>query len=252
MAFASLNLAERYRPWRDSGLHFLLRPDIEPAPEPDADSVVEAHGTICNASPIVAEYSPSTTTSQQSNLDLQKNPEGLPSQDHTDSQSQPQVYTPSIPSASPELSWPHPWDGYIEKLPESPMCIWSYWELGLDMAGRSSGKRRTILQKLLLKLNLPAGSVGFWPAAALHGDELLYDDTFFLRGLAHAGAPDILCFGPELYGRLFPGEIYAPRPREAHGFTFHFLPPIRENLTENSPALATLLQRVRHALRIES
>ncbi|QJT10023.1 hypothetical protein [Oceanidesulfovibrio marinus] len=120
------------------------------------------------------------------------------------------------------------------------------------MAGKSSGHRRTILQKLRLKVNMPSGAVAFWPAAALQGDQLVYDETQFLRGLAQAGVSTVLCFGPELFGRLFPGEVYAPSPREYHGYTFHFLPPLRESLVEDRDALNALIQRVRYALRIES
>jgi hypothetical protein len=129
--------------------------------------------------------------------------------------------------------------------------VWTYWELGVDMSGMASGKRRTTLQKLRLKIDLPPGAVAFWPPAALRGDELVYEEDLFFRGLARTGASEVLCFGPELFGRLFPGEVYAPRPREARGYTFHFLPPLRDTLAEDRAALEALLQRVRDALRIE-
>lgn len=120
------------------------------------------------------------------------------------------------------------------------------------MAGKSSGHRRTILQKLRLKVNMPSGAVAFWPAAALQGDQLIYDETLFFRGLTQTGVTSVLCFGPELFGRLFPGEVYAPTPRESHGYTFHFLPPLRESLSEDRDALNALLNRIRYALHIES
>ncbi|WP_144303398.1 hypothetical protein [Oceanidesulfovibrio indonesiensis] len=251
MAFASLNLSERYRPWVESGLQYVLRSE-------SASSVAAGQRAGANISAsqqhesLHAAESPSTASISQ--RELHQDQQHAPSLQHPPASpaSLPQDYPQQVPQSSADNPWPHPWDCYIEKLPLSPRCIWTYWELGLDMAGRSSGIRRTVLQKLLLKLNLPAGSIGFWPAAALQQDELMYDAELFLRGLAHAGASDILCFGPELYGRLFPGEVYAPGPREAHGYTFHFLPPIREYLADNRAALEALLQRVRHALCIES
>lgn len=61
--------------------------------------------------------------------------------------------------------WPEPWRGQLLKTKPAPV-IWTYHELGLDLAGLGGPSARgALFRKIIAELNLPKGSSAFWPCA---------------------------------------------------------------------------------------
>lgn len=95
--------------------------------------------------------------------------------------------------------WPEPWQAAFAKTRPSPV-VWSYHELGLDLAGIGSPARGNFFRTLIGELRLPAGSSTFWPTAVpfpvADGEpELSADASVFHAGLACLGAKAVVLLG---------------------------------------------------------
>ena len=57
---------------------------------------------------------------------------------------------------------PEPWQEILSRTVSAPI-IWTYAELGDDLAGRGNQERSACLRYIIGSLNLPKGSSAFWP-----------------------------------------------------------------------------------------
>jgi len=91
-----------------------------------------------------------------------------------------------------------PWSGFLAKVPPAPMMVWTYRELGSDLCGRADPARGALWRELIKLLELPRGSVAFWPFALPakgEGDEVWMEP--FLAGLARIAPKALVVFGEE-------------------------------------------------------
>lgn len=104
------------------------------------------------------------------------------------------------------LDLPVPWGGF--RVPPAPRIAWTYFDLGLDLGGRTDAGRRTLFRGLVRDLAWPSGTIAFWPAAVLApegADALIPSAELFWRGMDAMGLRQVACFGRRALSVICPG-----------------------------------------------
>lgn len=176
---ASVDLAERLRPWTVAGLAHLYLPEGADSSfdEPVAPSTPEpAQGAqAAKAAPASAAAS----------------------------------VEPTAPAAP--VVWPAPWSVLAGRVRTQPRVIITYAALADDVAGAADPARRKLFQTILAYLAWPQGTTLFWPISFPTGVQpgTLFASDIFAAGVRHFGIRHVLCFGPGPFERartLFPQE----------------------------------------------
>jgi hypothetical protein len=175
---ASVDLAERLRPWSVAGLSHLYLPE---GADSSFNEPVEA------AAPV------------QGQAEAQVRPDAA-----SDTAS-----APAKPAAP--LSWPAPWSVLASRVRTQPRVIITYASLADDVAGAADPARRKLFQSVLAYLAWPQGTTLFWPISFPTGVEpgALFASDLFAAGVRHFGIRHVLCFGSGPHERvrtLFPQE----------------------------------------------
>ncbi len=187
---------ESLRPWAGAGLTHLL-----------ADGPVDLTGprTAMQVEPLAAPGGPSASSSGPAKGGDPQPPAPRPQAASTNKTRQtPGGQGATVPAVSAFASrdavpadprdWPSAWSERFLKTSPAPV-IWTYHELGLDLAGLSGPSTRgALFRKIIAELNLPRGSSAFWPCAlpdpAAH-NLLRSNPALFAAGLARL-APRVL------------------------------------------------------------
>ena len=143
-------------------------------------------------------------------------------------------------SAPPDSrDYPEAWRPLLERTNPAPI-LWTYAELGEDLAGRGDKERSACLRRLIGSLRLPKGSSAFWPVRLALPDE---DESipsplaegksapggagdFFQAGLRHLAPRVVIMLGPltvELSGLEL--SINVPFTQQIHGGILYVLLP---------------------------
>lgn len=163
MALNPLSLAEMLRPWHAAGVTHLL---VTQEDLPD-DAQTRQFDTLPSAETVpdhAHNFSDTIVTgSNRRNVEGQPQVRSIPPSSQPSSLPQPAMppKTPESPLV-PVSEWPEAWSALFARTRRSPL-IWSYPELGDDLAGRGSKERSQYLRSLIGSLNLPKGSSAFWP-----------------------------------------------------------------------------------------
>lgn len=179
---ASVDLAERLRPWSVAGLAHLYLPE-------GADSSLDEP-----ADPVAPELA----QAQQGTAAPDARTQG--------------VEPAAEPSAPAEpISWPAPWSVLAGRVRTQPRVIITYAALADDVAGSADAARRKLFQTILAYLGWPQGTTLFWPISFPSGVEpgALFASDIFAAGVRHFAIRHVLCFGPGPFERartLFPQE----------------------------------------------
>lgn len=173
---ASVDLAERLRPWSVAGLAHLYLPE-------GADSSFDEP-----VDPATPEPAPAAQAA-----------EAAPA-------SSAVVMEPAAP-----VAWPAPWSVLAGRVRTTPRVIITYAALADDVAGAADPARRKLFQTILAYLAWPQGTTLFWPISFPTGVQpgTLFASDIFAAGVRHFGIRHVLCFGPgplERARTLFPQE----------------------------------------------
>lgn len=229
MAINPLTLAEMLRPWRAAGISELLA-------EPPAGETASASSRNEERS------SASGFDSESEQLPPPGEKELEPSQKATRPVKAPvradaQARKDSAPLDTRD--YPEAWRPLLERTSPAPI-LWTYAELGEDLAGRGDKERSACLRRLIGSLRLPKGSSAFWPArlpspdARENASSSLGDDTsglgeagnFFRAGLRHLAPRVVIMLGAsavELSGLKL--AINVPFTQQIHGGILYVLLP---------------------------
>ena len=104
-------------------------------------------------------------------------------------------------------------------------------ELGLDLGGQSDPRRSSVLKNLQAHLKWPAGTINFWPVAALAGGALQPDTRMFWRGWELWRTPRIVCFGDEALKVILPEADIRLETYLLEHVIVHKLPPLTRLMT---------------------
>ncbi|MBU1002482.1 MAG: hypothetical protein KKE73_08155 [Proteobacteria bacterium] len=102
-----------------------------------------------------------------------------------------------------------PWELFRPRLRVPSRQVWTYWDLGLDFGGQALAERRELFRNILKNLNLPSGSVTFWPHNFEHQGTLVAQPGQFWRGVREAQATSLVVFGQRAFKTLFPREPFS-------------------------------------------
>ena len=96
-----------------------------------------------------------------------------------------------------------PWAGFLAKAPPAPLMVWTYRELGADLSGRADPARGALWRELIKRLDLPRGSVAFWPFALPTdgGSDVVHKEPF-LAGLARIAPKALVVFEERAFRRI--------------------------------------------------
>ncbi len=232
---ARLKTPEKLRPWLESGLEFVLNPGG--AEQAVAQAPVQAQGIPQQQAAQVQQHVQSVAPIQQPAAAPQSNaqpqavapqqavPANQAAQPVQQSQSQPQQQ--AAPSAASTANFPQPWATFLAKVPPQPKVLWTYMELGLDLAGQADPKRGAVLRNLLAHhLKWPPGTTAFWPVAALQNNALQPDRNMFWRGWDLWKTPYIACFGEEALKIMHPAAEPGGTTYLLENVTIFVLPPL--------------------------
>lgn len=99
------------------------------------------------------------------------------------------------PSSAPFVL-PRGWQELLAKTPAAPV-VWTYAELGDDLAGNAVAERSASLRRIIQALQLPRGTSAFWPvalpAAAPHQEQGASASGCFGHGLTKI-SPKVVIF----------------------------------------------------------
>ena len=227
MAINPLTLAEMLRPWRAAGISELLGEALTVG-TPSAGPQNEGN---------ISEFAPE--------------PERLPAQAEnsleasqkaarhgkTHVRAGTQTRKDSAPLSS--RAYPEAWRSLLERTNPAPI-LWTYAELGEDLAGRGDKERSACLRRLIGSLQLPKGSSVFWPVrlaspndgesapAPLNGEESAPGGIgdFFQAGLRHLAPKVVIILGAlavELSGLGL--SLNVPFTQQIHGGILYVLLP---------------------------
>ena len=129
------------------------------------------------------------------------------------------------------LAFPEPWVSFLKFAKPEPKVVWTYMELGLDLAGQSDPKRRAVLKNLQAHLKWPAGTINFWPMSALSGGTLQPDAQKFWQGWDLWKTPHIVCFGDEALRVILPDADSNLGTYMFEHVIVHKLPPLTKLMT---------------------
>ena len=99
-------------------------------------------------------------------------------------------------TAPASKSWlaSEPWATFLTKIPTAPSMVWTYRELGEDLAGRGNPARGALWRDIIRDLQLPRGFVAFWPHSLLEGNEYILKCDVFVEGLSRIGPKTLVVF----------------------------------------------------------
>jgi hypothetical protein len=203
----ALNIDERLRPWHDAGLRFLLVNEERHAREDEKAVKTAKPPTRAGTSLKTIEQQPAKP-SRLGAADTKTEQRAAPADDS---------------------AWPTPWDVYRTRLSIPSKSVWTYWDLGYDMAGMVDESRKALFSKILAKLGqLPAWSRGcatFWPVAGLAAGEVLIPDIeMFWKGVELSRARRLFVFGRRAHDALFPGSEFTFRVTVVNSLECHVFP----------------------------
>ncbi len=102
---------------------------------------------------------------------------------------------PECVSFSAPEHLPDPWPRYWEKISKTPRFVFTYYELGKDLAGFGDSARSKLWKDLLFALKWPQGTVSFWPFTAYINNTLEIQMEYFSYGLNLLSPERIFYFG---------------------------------------------------------
>ncbi|EGB15476.1 hypothetical protein DND132_2272 [Pseudodesulfovibrio mercurii] len=228
---ARLNLRESLRPWLESGLEFVYAPggmaaQAQPEPVTAQPGVVDAQREPIAAQP-KPEAQPRTRPSQQPARQPQQQPARQAARPTVARpQATPPSPAPSAPASAPAPNFPDPWSAFLRFTKPGARVVMTYMELGLDLSGQSDPRRRGVLKNLQAHLKWPAGTINFWPVAALTGGALQPDTAMFWRGWELWRTPHIVCFGDEALRVVLPDADPQVVTHLLETVIVHKLPPL--------------------------
>jgi hypothetical protein len=129
------------------------------------------------------------------------------------------------------VSFPEPWASFFARAVDSPRIVWTYMELGLDMAGQTDPRRSGVLRNLIAHLRWPKGTTAFWPVAALKNGTLQPDPAMFWKGWNVWQTADIACFGHEALRVIQPEADATCSTCFMENVTIHVLPSLSRLMT---------------------
>jgi len=92
----------------------------------------------------------------------------------------------------------------LARVPRKVPCLWTYWELGLDLGSGHSIERRRLFSDIVQALGWPSGSLVFWPMSQADERGLTLRDDCFWEGVRLVQPHSIVCFGEQAFQALFP------------------------------------------------
>ena len=210
---ARLKVRESLRPWIESGLEFVYAPGglaVEAQPQPPAPS----QSAQSAASP-----------QQVQRPTVRPEPPQIAPTPRPAAPTQP---TPAVNAGGP---FPEPWQSFLRFAKAEARIVWTYMELGLDLAGQSDPRRRSVLKNVQAHLKWPAGTINFWPVAALTHGALQPDNRMFWRGWELWRTPHIVCFGDEALSVVLPDADPKLDTHLLEQVIVHKLPPLAKLMT---------------------
>ena len=227
MAINPLTLAEMLRPWRAAGISELLGEALTgEIPSAGPQNGEDGSGFASEPEPLSTHAGSSHEASQKSARPAKAAARGNV-QARTDS---------ALPDSR---AYPEAWRSLLERTNPAPI-LWTYAELGEDLAGRGDKERSACLRRLIGSLRLPKGSSVFWPArlaspddgqsaaAPLNGEESAPGGAsgFFQAGLRHLAPKVVIMLGAsavELSGLGL--SLNVPFTQQIHGGILYVLLP---------------------------
>ena len=152
------------------------------------------------------------------------------------------VRTTPVARTAPAALTP-PRQALLERTPRAPI-LWTYPELGADLAGQGDPRRSACLRGILGGLHLPKGTSCFWPLRlpVETPDEAVAQ---FLSGLEHLHPRAVIFFGIDSIALCgLPISLATPFTQHLHGGKVYLLLPDLDKLIAEpglSAASATFL-----------
>lgn len=149
----------------------------------------------------------------------------------------------------PVEQWPPVWAAQLGKTQPAPV-LWTYPDLGLDLTGRGSAQRSTLLKHLIGQLHLPRGTSAFWPFSIPEtAAEPALEEALFVSGMKQLHSKVVICFGPESLQHTPYRALRVPAFQEdvADGRIIMVLPDIN-SMDPVQPAFRTAVQFLRSTL----
>lgn len=214
---ARLKTRESLRPWLESGLEFFYHPGGQNISQPVVEQAVQQ-----TAAPSPASR-PSHTGQkpQQATTNTVQSPQ---SQNMRTRQQQAQQ--PQQQAAQPAANFAGPWADFLKHAKPEAKIVFTYMELGLDLGGQSDPQRRAVLKNFQAHLRWPAGTINFWPPAALVAGALQPDGRMFWQGWEQWRTPYIACFGTEALRVILPDADTSLKTHILEHVTIYVLPPL--------------------------
>jgi len=111
--------------------------------------------------------------------------------------------------------WPEPWSLLHARVRTPPRVIITYASLADDVAGTADPSRRKLFHSVLAFLGWPSGTTLFWPISFPTGAEPagFFAADIFAAGVRHYNIKHIICFGEQPSTRaltLYPQEGKTP------------------------------------------
>lgn len=150
-----------------------------------------------------AEASPSTVSAAESRMTSAGLSAGSGPADHAhDPSASSSLGISSRPDpagrADPEVFLSRePWSVHLAKVPPSPLSVWTYAQLGQDLTGQGDPARGNLWRQLLRALELPRGSVGFWPSFLPPGEVNQQSLSVFVEGLIRIAPRTVVFFSDD-------------------------------------------------------
>jgi len=222
---ARLDVPEDLRPWLESGVEFVLRPEDAPAaadqPAERAAAQVRAQTPAPSSAPVRPPAPPERPAPGQ--------PQAAPAQRRVP---QPAPANPArpLPAQASSAAFPEPWATYLAKVAPEHKMVWTYMELGHDLGGQPDMQRRKMIVDLIQHLKLPPKPIAFWPAAVLERGALRPNPELFWRGWKQLRTPHIVCFGRDTLGVILPDADPSRTMHMFREFMVHVLPSMSELL----------------------
>lgn len=156
--------------------------------------------------------------------------------------------------AARSKSLPQIWQAQLERTMRHPLAVWTYAELGADLArqsGEEGTKRGAFLRDMFKSLDFAPGSHALWPLGLpapepeyfLAGARLLNPRAVFLLGTETAAILDAGFDQP-----LFSGNDETPRQSTRQGLRFVLLPNIQRLSAETPQKKERILAFIRSLL----
>ena len=199
-------------------MEYVLRPEGEPVAASDSEPVAAPQPTMAR------EPEPVRQAPQQAPAQPRR---PAPKPAAPAAPKPPAQPAPRAPSASaPTSGFPEPWATYLRKVSPDHKMVWTYMELGYDLAGQADARRRAVVGDLIKYLRLPPRPVAFWPVAVLQGDRLVTNAEIFWRGWKLWRTPHIVCFGVDALRAILPDADPGRTMHMFKEFMVHVMPPL--------------------------